>query len=377
MAEVGRILIVGGGMGGLCLAVALDRQGFDPEVAEIVERSATWPVAGAGIALHANGVRVLRTLGLGEPIERASGRLPRYSFMDRSGELLCSTDLERFWGDVGPCLAITRVRLEEILVAVTRSPHRLGVALTGLRQDRERVEASFSDGSTGEYDLVVGADGIYSTVRRLAIWPVSPGYAGTMAWRSVIPSRPAGVDHLMVLLGDGRFFGLVPVGEGHTYGFAGLDAERFDEPVAGRLERFRAHFAGFGGAVPEYLAALQSDEQLHFGPVEWVDLDRWHDGRVVLIGDAAHAAPPHMGEGGSMAMEDAVVLAESLRTADTVAGALDRYVERRRRRAGWVQEQSRIASKAWVLPPAVRDGVLRERGDQMLQHRYRPLIAPV
>ena len=211
----------------------------------------------------------------------------------------------------------------------------------------------------------------------LAIGPVSPGYAGIMAWRSVIPSRPAGVDHLMVLMGDGRFFGLVPVGEGHTFGFAGLDAERFDEPVAGRLERFRAHFAGFGGAVPEYLVALQSDEQLHCGPIEWVDLDRWHDGRVVLIGDAAHAAPPHMGEGGSMAMEDAVVLAESLRTADTVAGALDRYVERRRPRAGWVQEQSRIASKAWVLPPAVRDGVLRERGDQRLQDRYRPLIAPV
>jgi FAD-dependent urate hydroxylase len=82
-----------------------------------------------------------------------------------------------------------------------------------------------------------------------------------------------------------------------------------------------------------------------------------------------------MGEGGSMAMEDAVVLAESLRAADTVASALDRYVERRRPRVGWVQEQSRIASKAWVLPPAVRDGALRERGDQMLRDRYGPLAA--
>ncbi|HYY77682.1 MAG TPA: FAD-dependent monooxygenase [Actinomycetes bacterium] len=105
-------------------------------------------------------------------------------------------------------------------------------------------------------------------------------------------------------------------------------------------------------------------------------MDRWHRGRVVLIGDAAHAAPPHMGEGGSMAMEDAVVLAESLRSADTLAAALDLHVARRRPRADWVQEQSRIAAKAWVLPPEVRDQVLRGRGDQLLRDRYRPLIAP-
>jgi FAD-dependent urate hydroxylase len=317
---------------------------------------------------------VLRTLGLGEPIEQASGALPRWSFLDQSGALLCSTDLERLWGEVGPCLGITRVRLQEILVAAALAPHRLGVAHTGLRQEGERVTASFSDGSTGDYDLVVGADGIYSTVRDLAIGPVSPGYAGIMAWRTVVPGRPAGVDHLMMLMGDGRFFGLVPVGDGATYGFGGMDSERLDEAVAGRLERFRAHFAAFSGPVPEYLAALESDEQLHFGPIEWVDLDRWHEGRVVLIGDAA---PPHMGEGGSMAMEDAVVLAESLRSAATIADALERYVERRRPRAGWVQEQSRIASKAWTLPQAVRNGALRERGDQMLQDRYRPLIAAV
>ena len=104
--------------------------------------------------------------------------------------------------------------------------------------------------------------------------------------------------------------------------------------------------------------------------------DLWHQGRVVLVGDAAHAAPPHMGEGGAMAMEDAVVLAELLRSAATVESALERYAARRRPRAQWVQEQSRIAARAWVLPPAVRDAALRERGDQMLRDRYRPLIPP-
>jgi FAD-dependent urate hydroxylase len=372
VAAIDRILVVGGGIGGLCLAAALHRQGFAPE---LVERSPAWPAVGAGIALHANGVRVLRGLGLGEAIDRATAVLPRWTFLDQWGEPLCETDLEALWGEVGPCLGITRVRLQEILLdGAAAVPHRLGAAVTALREG-ERVEVGFGDGSWSDYDLVVGADGIYSTVRRLAVSPAEPDYAGTMAWRSVVPTRPPGVDGLMVLMGEGCFFGLVPVGDGQTYGFAGLDSERFDDPPAGRLERFRARFAGFGDPVPAYLEALEGDQQLHAGPIEWVDLDRWHQGRVVLIGDAAHAAPPHMGEGGSMAMEDAVVLAEELRAAPTVEDALDRYERRRRPRADWVQQQSRIAATAWVLPPEVRNAALRGRGDRMLRERYQPLIA--
>ena len=164
------------------------------------------------------------------------------------------------------------------------------------------------------------------------------------------------------------------MGEDHTYGFGTVDERRFEDPLMGRLDRFRGRFAGFGGPVPAYLAALQRDEQLHVGPIEWVELDEWYRGRVVLMGDAAHAGPPHMGEGGCMAMEDALVLADVLRMADSVEGALEAYVRRRRPRANWVQEQSRTAAKAWVLPPAIRNAALRERGNQMFRDRYRPLI---
>jgi 2-polyprenyl-6-methoxyphenol hydroxylase-like FAD-dependent oxidoreductase len=179
---------------------------------------------------------------------------------------------------------------------------------------------------------------------------------------------------MMVLMGEGSFFGLAPMGEGHTYGFGAVGGARFKDPIVGRLERFRRRFAEFGAPVPAYLAALQSDEQLHFGAIEWVEVDEWHRGRVVLLGDAAHAGPPHMGEGGCMAMEDALVLADVLRKAESVESALDAYVRRRRPRAGWVQEQSRAAAQAWVLPPAVRNAALRQRGDQMFRDRYRPLI---
>jgi 2-polyprenyl-6-methoxyphenol hydroxylase-like FAD-dependent oxidoreductase len=107
MAEVDRILIVGGGIGGLSLATALHRQGF---ISELVERSPTWPAVGAGIALHANGVRVLRTLGLGEAIDRAAAIIPRWQFLDQQGDLLCDTDLEEFWLTTGSRSASTMVR---------------------------------------------------------------------------------------------------------------------------------------------------------------------------------------------------------------------------------------------------------------------------
>jgi 2-polyprenyl-6-methoxyphenol hydroxylase-like FAD-dependent oxidoreductase len=371
MADVERILIVGGGIAGLSVATALHRQGLTPE---LVERSTTWPAVGAGINLPANGVRVLRALGVGEAVDRTATVIRRWGFFDQQGALLCETDLEDLWRDVGPSLGITRVRLQEALVAGAAVPHRLGVSLTALTQDDDRVRVSFSDGTSGDYDLVVGADGIHSTVRELALSASSPSYAGTMAWRSVIPTRPPGILDMMVLMGEGCFFGLAPMGEGHTYGFGAVGGARFKDPIVGRLERFRRRFAEFGAPVPAYLAALQSDEQLHFGAIEWVEVDEWHRGRVVLLGDAAHAGPPHMGEGGCMAMEDALVLADVLRKAKSVESALGAYVRRRRPRAGWVQEQSRAAAQAWVLPPAIRNAVLRERGDQMFRDRYRPLI---
>ena len=113
------------------------------------------------------------------------------------------------------------------------------------------------------------------------------------------------------------------------------------------------------------------------GPIEWVELDRWHSSCVVLIGDAAHASVPLMGEGGCMAMEGAYVLAEVLREAETVESTLDTYVARRRPRAAWVQQESRAVAQSFLLPPAVRNAALRERGDQMIQDRFGPLRSAV
>ena len=343
-----RILIAGGGIAGLSCAIALRQAGFAPE---LVERSPAWPAKGAGIGLHGNAVRALRRLGVGEAVEREAAVMRRWTFSDARGVPLFETDLEDVWGGVGPSLGISRPRLQEILIDAARDvPFHLGVDVI------ERADA---------FDLVVGADGVHSTLRGTA-----PVYAGTMVWRAVADWRPDDLDGIATFIGDGCFFGLAAVDRRATSGFGVVATERFADPLAGRLHRLRERFAGFGGPVPGFLAALEHDEQVHVGPIETVELAAWSNGHVVLVGDAAHASMPNMGQGGAMALEDAVVLAEALRSGPD---PLVRFEARRRPRVEWVQRQSRAAASEWLGTPDA--AALRERGDAAVRERYRPLAA--
>jgi len=367
-----RILIAGGGIAGLTLATALSRVGLD---AELVERDTEWRTVGAGIAVQPNGVRVLRGLGLGPALDAGGTRIDRWLFRDQDGVVLSEIEMHAVWGDIGPFIGIDRARLQEVLRAKACVPCRLGMWVTRASPTECGVAVELSDGTQAEYGLVVGADGIRSTVRPAVLGATSPVYGGQMAWRSLSPVRPAGVEGVEFWLGDGCFFGLCPVGGGRTYGFANVRQSQIHDPVPGRLERLRQRFEGFGGAVREYLACLESDEQIHCGPIEWLEMDRWHVGRVVLIGDAAHASSPMMGQGGCMAMEDACVLSDMLRggLGDAV---IDRFVARRRPRVSWVQQASRAVGEMLGLPPSVRNAMLRERGVSAFHDRFRPLTPP-
>ena len=373
MSEIETVLIVGGGIAGLTLGRALHREGL---TVELIECSTEWRAEGGGIAASPTACAYCAPLASMAQLERSGQRLRRWSFCDEAGDLLSENDLEALWGDVGPFIGIERTRLQQILVAGVEGVRcRLGTFVLGISQHDDRVSVAFSDGRFGNYDLVVGADGITSAVRSLVFDAIVPSYTGAMAWRSVTPIRPRGLAGLQFLLGEGCFFGLCPVGEGHTYGFGNITAPRTHEPMVGRLNRLRSHFAGFGGIVQEYLAALESDEQIHCAPVDWVALDRWHASRVVLVGDAAHASLPMMGQGGCMAMEDACVLAETLCRSATRAAALTTYELRRRPRVSWIHEESQAVAHSFRLPPPVRNDAMRQFGDQMFQHRFAPLLA--
>jgi 2-polyprenyl-6-methoxyphenol hydroxylase-like FAD-dependent oxidoreductase len=372
MAKIEKILVVGGGVAGLTAATALHQHGFRTE---LVERQQTWHALGAGFLVHANGMRMLLALGLAGAVENAGTIVCRWQFCDEQGDLLSETDLEALWGDVGCCVGIERPKLQRALLpGVANLQCRLGTSVTSLVQDDHHVSVGFSDGSTGNYDLVVGADGIKSTVRALTLTAAAPSDLGAMNWRSIAPIRPAGLTGLQMHLGKGCTFGLVPMGAGRTYGFAYVIQPRFHDPVAGRLERLRKRFATFCGRVQEYLASLERDDQIICSAMEWMELEKWHTGRVVLVGDAVHASSPMMGQGGCMAMEDACVLADELRAAATIDDALASFVRRRKSRVEWVQRQSMEVGKMLTAPPLVRNAALRERGNQAMQARFGPLV---
>lgn len=372
MANVETILVVGGGVAGLTAATALHRHGF---TTELVERQQTWHALGAGFLVHANGMRMLRSLGLAAGIENAGTVVRRWCFCDEHGDLLSETDLEALWGNAGPCIGIERPKLQRALLpGVSNVRCRLGTSVISLAQDGRRVSVGFSDGSTGNYDLVVGADGIKSTVRSLTLTTTAPSDLGAMNWRSIAPIRPAGLNALQLQLGHGCVFGLVPMGAGRTYGFAYVVQPRFHDPLEGRLERLRNRFATFGGRVRQYLASLEHDDQVICSAMEWMQSEKWHSGRVVLVGDAAHASSPMMGQGGCMAMEDACVLAKELRASATVESALASYVDRRKPRVRWVQQQSMALAEIVTGPSAPRNAALRERGHEAMQARFGPLV---
>ena len=372
MAHLERVLIVGGGIAGLTVATALHRRGFR---VELVERSPLWRTTGAAIQLHANGMRILRMLGLGEAVEQPGVVVRHWIYCDQQGEILCEADLAELWDEVGPCIAIDRPRLQEILLAGAATvPCRLGTSVASLMQGEQRIQVGFSDGSTHDYDLVVGADGLYSTVRTLAMDSVPLGYTGLMIWRSLVPNRPQDTTNFKIVFGDGCFFGITPLLDGQTSVFGAVGMPRTHDPMHGRLERFRKRFADFGGQVQECLATISNDEQIYCGPVEEVQSDRWHRDRVVLIGDAAHAGTLTMAQGGCMAMEDAYVLAGMLRGAETVESALDSYETRRKLRVTWVQQQSRGILESYLMPSSQRNPAFRVRGKQAIHDSFAPLI---
>jgi 2-polyprenyl-6-methoxyphenol hydroxylase-like FAD-dependent oxidoreductase len=366
---IDKVLIVGGGLAGLALARALHRLGMGVEV---VERVPEWRPAGTGLYLPANGVRALDDLGLGEAAVARARVIPRQRTLDHRGRVLVDVDLAALWDGLGPCIALPRSDLHEVLLAGAAGvPLRLGTTVTAVADRGGHCDVTFDDGSTRGYDLVVGADGIDSSVRRLVFGGAGPRPVGQVCWRFVADGFPE-VTCWTAALGRGRTFLTVPLGGGRVYCYADVAADRPDDPTDGTVAGFRALFAGFAEPVGRILSTLGAATP-YFSAIEEVVQEPSSRGRVVLVGDAAHACSPNMAEGASMAFEDAVVLADCLAGDGPVDRRLAAFEARRAPRVTWVREQTHRRDRLRGLPTALRDLALRVAGQRVFRANYAPL----
>jgi FAD-dependent urate hydroxylase len=256
-------------------------------------------------------------------------------------------------------------------------PVRLGRSVRSLQRLDGPVHVTLDDGSASEFDLVIGADGLRSAIRRLAVDPRPPVAVGQHSWR-FLAGCPPQVTTWTVLLSQGASFLTVPVGQGLVYCYADSAASGDSgDPDGDPVGHLRQRFAGFAAPVPQLLGQLQDPARIHVAPIEQVAEERWGRGAVVLVGDAAHGMSPNMAQGAALAFEDALVLAACMRAAGTVSDALAAFVARRSRRTGWARDQTHRRDQTRNLPPILRDLTLRAFGRQIFRSNYRPLLEPI
>ncbi|MFC9324531.1 FAD-dependent monooxygenase [Kitasatospora sp. NPDC057015] len=342
-----RVLIHGGGIGGLTLATALARRGHRVDVAELRDEL---DALGVGIIQPSNALHVMREIGVLEDCLAAGFEWEVLTICDPTGATLARIPQPQM-DDAPSNNGIPRPALAKVLgraAAEAGAKIRFGTTITDLADDGEGVDVTLSDGGSGRWDLVVGFDGIGSPLRkRLYGDRFEPEYTGFANWRVTVPRDPE-VRGVVMSAGNLNAKALLtPITDDTMYlGTVFAEAEDFRPDPERAHEQLAERLTAFSGPVAAALTHVTDPAAVVYSRISQVTVeDAWHVGRVVLAGDAAHASTPHLAQGAAMAVEDALVLAQSLDAAEDVSGALAAWEARRRPRAMWVQSLSRAILK--------------------------------
>lgn len=357
-----KAIIIGAGIGGLTTGLALRQAGYTVEVYDRVHQLRP---AGAGISLWSNGVKVMNRLGLGRQLAAIGGQMNRMAYRSHRDQPLSEIDLQPLFERVGQRpYPVARTDLQQVLLdAFGPENVQLGMKCVAVEQDDEQVTAIFEDGYQTTGDLLVGADGVHSTVRSHVLgYPVSRRYANYVNWNGLVAASPdlCPADLWVIYVGEAKRASMMPVGGDRFYFFFGAPMEEGTqvEPLH-RREELAKLFAGWPDPVQRLIERLNPMEtnRLEIGDLD--PLERLVRGRVALLGDAGHATTPTLGQGGCQAMEDAEVLTRYLVTTNiSVADALKRYEAARqertatltlkaRRRADTIYGQDPVQTARW------------------------------
>jgi len=374
MMAAKRILIIGGGISGMCAAIELRKRGAH---VDLVELDPQWRVYGAGITLSGPTLRALARVGIAQDIMTHGCCVDGLDAFTAEGlpigqlptPRIAGPDIPGGGGILRPVLA--RILREHTLASGTAV--RCGTSFSAFNEVADSIRVNFSDGRSEPYDLVIGADGLQSSVRA-ALFPDAPAphYTGQGSWRAVVP-RPAQLARAQMYMGRSVKAGINPISKDEMYMFV---TERRESPdyidEALWPGELRGILKEFGGLIGEIREALGAQSRILYRPFYAVLVPPpWHKGRVVLIGDAAHATTPHLASGAGIGVEDAVVLAEELERSTDLDMALRAFTQRRYERCRMVVENS------LALGDMERRNAPREQHEQLMRTSMAALLAPI
>lgn len=343
-APLQRVLVIGGGFSGMATAIQCAKLGL---TVDLVEIDPGWRSYGAGISIGGPTLRALRTIGVLDAFfDRGHGG-DGVNLFTAGGQPIGTLPTPRVAGeDVPGGGAIMRPVLADILAKATRAAGvrvQLGCTFSRIEPRGEQVDVMFTNGTHGTYDLVVGADGLYSKVRGVAFPDApKPRYTGQGVWRAVVP-RPAEIACATMWLGPRIKAGVNPVSRDEMYVFVTEDRPTNDYIDPAEWPRMLSELlASFDVPLIQSIRAqIGTESRVNYRPLESLLLPTpWFSGRVVLVGDAVHATTPHMAAGAGIGIEDAIVLAEELGRGVTVDAALHAFQARRWERCRMVVENS-------------------------------------
>jgi 2-polyprenyl-6-methoxyphenol hydroxylase-like FAD-dependent oxidoreductase len=338
-------IIIGGGIGGLTAAIALQRRGI---AAHVYEAAPELRTVGAGISLPVNALQVLDRLGIAQEVRRAGATPERAELLDYRGGVLQTIDLRAAEQRYGfATVAIHRAQLHDALLAqLADGTLHLGKACRRIEHDAQAVRVQFADGSMAHGSVVLAADGVRSAVRRQLFPEAQLRYSGQSSYRAVVraPLPPALEKGGQEIWGCGCRFGFSSIGGGDVYWYATLDSPPgVTESTAQAKAQLQERFAPFPAPVSDLIAAAEAQQLIRTDMYDLPPLASWHAGRVALLGDAAHATTPNLGQGGAQAIEDAWVLAESLARYAEPAQAFVAYQRVRQTKA------TMIVNRSWQM----------------------------
>jgi 2-polyprenyl-6-methoxyphenol hydroxylase-like FAD-dependent oxidoreductase len=374
MIGIRKALVIGGGIGGMCAAIELRKR--DVEV-DLVEIDAQWRVYGAGITISGPTLRAFKAVGVLPSIMQHGWCSDGLDLFLANGAPIGEIPSARIAGpDIPGTGGIMRPVLARILSEATRACGtrvRLGATFTAIEPDGDQVAVSFTDGTNGRYDLVIGADGCNSKVRE-ALFPEAPKprFTGQACWRAVVP-RPPEIQRAAMFIGKNVKAGINPVSRDEMYLFF-LDKRDHADHIGPEewpaiLKEELAEFTGIIGAIRD---SITPQSRIIYRPLFALILQRpWHRGRVVLIGDAVHSTTPHLASGAGIAVEDALVLTEELEREPDVERALERFTARRYERCRLVVENS------VRLGDIERSGGSPAEHEQLMRASIGALLAPI